>query len=71
MSATGSGTEWITAVNWIATLGFGLVALCWACLYVAGRRINAVPQTGQLARLEPLYQMCTAAGTAVMFGAVL
>ncbi len=71
MSPTGSGAEWITTVNWIATLGFALVALCWACSYVAGRRINAVPQTGRLAHLEPLYQVCTAAGTAVMFGALL
>ncbi len=71
MSATASRTEWITTVNWIATLGFGVVALCWAYSYVARLRMNAVPQTGHPAYLEPLYQVCTAAGTAVMFGALL
>lgn len=63
--------EWITAVNWIAALGFAVVALYWVCRYVAGRRSNPVPHAVQLARLEPLYQACTAAGTALMFGALL
>ncbi len=71
MSPSGSGAEWITAVNWIGTLAFGVVALCWACSYVARRRRNAVPHAGRFAHLEPLYQVCTAAGTAVMFGALL
>jgi hypothetical protein len=30
-----------------------------------------VPYTGQLAHLEPLYHACAAAGTALMFGALL
>lgn len=71
MSPTGSGAEWITAVNWIAALAFGVVALCWACSYLARRRMNAAPHAGQFAHLEPLYQVCTAAGTAVMFGSLL
>ena len=72
MSPTGSAAaEWITAVNWIATLGFGLVALCWASSYVASRRMNEVPHAPQFAYLNPLYHGCTAAGTAVMFGALL
>jgi len=68
MSSTGTGAQWITMVNWVATLGFGIVALYWACQYIARRRIGPVLRTGQLARLEPLYQVCTAAGTALMFG---
>ncbi|OBI51163.1 hypothetical protein A5705_09935 [Mycobacterium sp. E787] len=71
MSPTAPGAEWITTVNWIAALGFAVVALWGACSYVARRRINEVPQTGQRAPLEPLYQVCTAAGTAVMFGGLL
>lgn len=65
------GAEWIAAVNWIAALGFAVVALYWACRYLAKRRTNPVPRAAQLARLEPLYQACTAAGTALMFGALL
>lgn len=57
-----AGLEWIAMVNWIATLGFAVVALYWSCRWVAGR---------QYARVEPLYQACTAAGTATMFFALL
>ncbi len=34
---------WITAVNWIATLGFAVVAVYWPCRYIAERRTNPVP----------------------------
>lgn len=63
--------HWIVTVNWIAALGFAVVTLYWACRYFANRRTDPVPHTAQLARLEPLYQACTAAGTAAMFGALL
>jgi hypothetical protein len=49
-------------VNWVATLGFAVAALYWSCRWVARR---------QYARAEPLYQACTAAGTATMFFALL
>jgi len=71
MSRTLPGPGWITTVNWIATLGFAVVALYWPCRYFAERRMNPLPHAAQLARLEPLYQAFTAAGTALMFGALL
>ncbi len=71
MSSIGTGSQWIAMVNWVATLGFGVVALYWACQYIAGRRIPPVPRTGRLAHLEPLSQVCTAAGMALMFGTLL
>jgi hypothetical protein len=52
---------WITAVNWIVTLGFAVVALYWPCRYLAKRRVSP----------EPVYHAFTAAGTALMFGALL
>lgn len=71
MSPTQPAADWITAVNWIATLGFTLVAMYWACRYPAARRTIPAPRAKQLARLEPLYQAATAAGMALMFGALL
>ncbi|WP_231639191.1 DUF5134 domain-containing protein [Mycobacterium sp. Marseille-P9652] len=64
-------TGWIAAVNWIAALGFAVATLYWACRHLAKRRTIAVPHAAQLARLEPLHQVCSAAGTALMFGALL
>lgn len=71
MSPIESTGQWIAAVNWIAALGFAFAALYWACRYLGARRASPVPRQGRLARLEPLYQACTAAGTALMFGALL
>jgi hypothetical protein len=71
MSGTVPGPGWISTVNWIATLGFAVVVLYWSCRFFAERRMNPVPHAAQLARLEPLYQAFTAAGTALMFGALL
>lgn len=71
MPVTGFASGWITTVNWLAALGFAAVALYWACHYMARRRTNPGPHTGQLAHLEPLHQVCTAAGTALMFGTLL
>jgi hypothetical protein len=71
MSPAEPAAEWIVNVNTIAALGFAVVALYWACRYLAKRRVNVVPQTRRLAHFEPLYQACTAAGTALMFGALL
>jgi hypothetical protein len=41
-----------------------------ACRYFAERRTNPVPQAAQLTRLQPLHQAITAAGSALMFGAL-
>ncbi len=71
MSPAAAGPGWITTVNWIATLGFAVVALYWPCQYFAKRRTSLVPGAAQLARFEPLYQAFSAAGTALMFGALL
>lgn len=62
MSRPPAGLGWVTTVNWIAALGFAVVALYWSCHWVARR---------QSTRWEPLYQACTAAGTATMFFALL
>lgn len=71
MSPAAPATEWIDTVNTIAALGFAVVALYWACRYLATRRVLAVPETTRLAHLEPLYQACTAAATALMFGGLV
>jgi hypothetical protein len=71
MSAAETATDWIATVNRIATLGFVVVALYWACRYLAARRTNPMPSAEQPPRLESLYHACTAAGTALMFGALL
>lgn len=70
-SSAQPAAEWIATVNWIAALGFAIVALYWACRYLARRRTDAVLHAAQRAHLEPLYQACTAAGTALMFGTLL
>jgi len=62
MSSAEHATQWIAAVNWIAAFGFALVALYWACRYLAKRRTIAEPHAAQLAHLEPLHQVCSAAG---------
>ncbi len=56
-----AGPAWIGAVNWIVALGFAIVTLYWPCRYFAERRASP----------EPIYQAFTAAGTALMFGALL
>ena len=71
MYRTLSAPGWVTSLNWIATLGFALVALYWPCRYFAKRRVNPELHASPLARLEPLCQAFTAAGTALMFGALL
>jgi hypothetical protein len=71
MFGNAPGPEWISIVNWIVSLGFGLAALYWSCRFFATRRMSTVPPTAQLARIEPLYQALSAAGTALIFGSLL
>lgn len=56
-----AGPAWVSAVNWVVAVGFAGVALYWPCRYLAERRVSP----------EPIYQAFTAAGTALMFGALL
>lgn len=58
---------WVTAVNWITTLGFAVVAFSSAYRLMAQRRTNPIPPIAQLNRAQMLTQAFTAAGTALMF----
>lgn len=71
MSPVTPEPSWITAANWIAALGFAAVALYWSSRLFGERRTLRVPPATRLARMEPLHQAFTAAGTAVMFGALV
>jgi uncharacterized protein DUF5134 len=71
MPATSPELEWITTVNWIATVGFAIAAVYWPCHYFANRRTNLVPHAVRFTRVELLYQATTAAGTALMFAMML
>jgi Domain of unknown function (DUF5134) len=66
MSATEATPEWVTMVNWFATLGFAAVALYWAYRWVTRKKAAA-----QLTRVQTVTQTCTAAGTALMFAALV
>lgn len=71
MSPTTPEIGWITTVNWIATLGFAVAAVYWLCRYVAEHRTHLRPHTTRPAHVELLSQAFAAAGTAVVFGAML
>lgn len=65
------GFSWVAAANWIGVAGFAAVAVYWACRFVGERRMNQVPTTARALWWEPLYQASTAAGTALMFDALV
>jgi hypothetical protein len=76
MPSTAGSTQtaepaWITTVNWMATVGFGLAAVCWLYRYVARRRKDAAPGVGLLAHAGTLGQSFMAAGMAIMFAVML
>lgn len=60
---------WVAAANWVGVAGFGAVALYWSYRFVGGRHMTVAP-AARLARMEPVYQAFTAAGTALMFDAL-
>lgn len=62
---------WITALNWIATVGFAIAAMYWFYRYFARGRKNPVPNIARFADLGPLYQAFMASGMAIMFGVML
>jgi hypothetical protein len=63
--------QWITTVNWIVTVVFGLAALYWLYRYVAQRRKDSAQPTPLLAHAGSLCQSFMAAGMAIMFGVML
>lgn len=69
--STGAGFSWVALVNWSAAIGFAGVTLYWSCRFLGERRKTRSRPTVRGARLEPLYQAFTAAGTALMFGALV
>jgi hypothetical protein len=71
MAPTAPGPGWITHVNWIAALGFAVVAMYWPCRYLAERRTTPTPPAAQLGHVQMLGQAFSAAGTALMFAATL
>jgi hypothetical protein len=71
MSSATAASSWVTAANWIGLVAFAAVALYWSYRFVGGRRMNRGPTTARLVWWEPLYQASTAAGTALMFEALV
>jgi hypothetical protein len=60
---------WITAINWIWTLGFTVAAFGWLYGYFAGRQ--RTPGRMSFVHFGILCQATMAAGMAVMFGVML
>jgi hypothetical protein len=71
MSHAPTAPGWVASVNWIAALGFAIMALYWPCRYFAERRTSPLSYASAPSGLAPVYQACGAAGTAVMFGWLL
>ena len=70
MSSATTDFSWVTAANWIGAVAFATVALYWSYRFAGERRMKRVPTPG-LVWWEPLYQASTAAGTALMFDALV
>jgi uncharacterized protein DUF5134 len=71
MSPATPGFSWVSAVNWMGVTAFAAVALYWSCRFVGQRQMNRAPATTRVVWWEPLYQASTAAGTALMFDALI
>jgi hypothetical protein len=67
MSPHEPGPGWITTANWIATLGFAVIAIYWAYRWITQRRITPIPPTARFTYVQMLPQAFMAAGTALMF----
>ncbi|CAN5705188.1 DUF5134 domain-containing protein [soil metagenome] len=63
--------QWITALNWMFTVGFGLAAAFWLYRYLACRRREVTIRPALLAHAGSLAQAFMAAGMAIMFGVML
>lgn len=62
---------WITALNWIAAIGFATATAHWLYRYFANRKTNPVPHTARLGDWGPLCHAFMAAGMAIMFVVML
>lgn len=71
MGPATNGLSWVYVVNWIGVAAFAAVALYWSYRFAGERRMNRAPTTARVVWWEPLYQTSTAAGTALMFGALI
>ena len=71
MSSHAIEPAWITAIGWIATLGFAVAALYCLFRLFAERRTSRVPHDASPAQEGLLCQACMAAGMAIMFAVML
>jgi hypothetical protein len=63
---------WVSAINWIAALGFVIATVYWLRRFVPERPPpDPLSHDVSLARPELLCQVCAIAGTAVMFASML
>lgn len=62
---------WITSINLITAIGFAVAAVYWLRRLLAERPPDPLTHDVALARPELLWQVCAAAGTAMMFGSML
>ncbi|MDI3313126.1 MAG: DUF5134 domain-containing protein [Mycobacterium sp.] len=74
MSAGGASPSWVSAVNWIGTLGFALAAVFWMSRVVRTRRNpKRRPHASECGPPghSALAQAVIAAGMSIMFGATI
>lgn len=69
--ATHQMPDWVGAVNWTAALGFAAVAIYWAYRWMARRWTSLMPRGVRLTHAQIVAQTVTAAGTALMFAAIV
>jgi hypothetical protein len=62
---------WVTALNWIAAVGFASATAYWLYRYFARRKANPVPHTTLFGDWGTLCNAFMASGMAIMFGVML
>ncbi|OCB37250.1 hypothetical protein A5676_18250 [Mycobacterium malmoense] len=62
---------WVSVVNWTAAVGFAAVAIYWAYRWTARRWTRLMPRAVPLTYTQIAAQTVTAAGTALMFAAIV
>lgn len=62
---------WVSVVNWTAAVGFAAVAIYWAYRWTARRWTRLMPRAVPLTYAQIAAQTVTAAGTALMFAAIV
>ena len=63
--------QWITTLNLVFTVGFGVAAVFWLYRYIKRRRMDVTARPTLLTHAGSLAQACMAAGMAIMFGVML